>query len=294
MEDVRRAGYIEPTFKFGRHTITPQFSYSKESDYKSLGLSLNYSLDLNQKNTTLLFGVGQNLDTVRPNFWNQSKRKNSTDVLVGVTQLLGPHTVLNVDLTIGTSSGYLADPYRIVQFDNPLDGFDQPLGYPVTAAEVRPTHKTKQVFFASLTQYFDSLNASAEGSYRFYHDSYGIFSDTLQVAWFQKLGSHFVLSPSVRYYRQTAANFYYPSVTSPGDPGYDPFGTVPKYYSADYRLAELDSWTLGFKVMYKFNDHLHFDLAYQRYFMEGNDGGKTAASAFPKANIVTLGLGARF
>ena len=49
--DIRRAGSIAPTLKLGRYTLTPLFSYSKESDNESKGLALNQSLDFNEKIT---------------------------------------------------------------------------------------------------------------------------------------------------------------------------------------------------------------------------------------------------
>lgn len=293
LTDIRRAGYIEPTFHFGRHTITPQVAYSEESDYRSLGASLSYSLDLNKKNTTLTVGLGHNFDTIQPKFWIGPDHKDSTDVMLGVTQLLGPKTTLTANLTLGTTGGFIADPYKIVQWNNPLDAFDLPLGYPITTAEKRPKHKTRQVMFVSLTQYFDKLDGSLEGSYRFGHDSFDIFSHTVELTWFQKLGSRLTLAPSVRYYHQSEAYFYVTEINSWGDPGYDPFNNVPRYYSADFRLAEMDTWTYGMKATYKASDHLHFDVAFKRYEMSPSDG-KSYASAFPSANVFTIGLGTWF
>ena len=37
LNDIRRAGYLEPNFKFGRHTFAPQVAYSLENDYESVG-----------------------------------------------------------------------------------------------------------------------------------------------------------------------------------------------------------------------------------------------------------------
>jgi hypothetical protein len=44
MDDIRRAGIFELSQKIGPNTISPQFSYSDESDYESIGVALNYSL----------------------------------------------------------------------------------------------------------------------------------------------------------------------------------------------------------------------------------------------------------
>ncbi len=176
--DIRRAWHIEPNVHIGQHTVTPQLSYSKESDYRSVGLSLNYSLDLNQKNTRLTAGFSHDTDKIQPRYWLSPEKKYSSDLLVGITQLMGPSTILTANFTFGTVAGYMADPYKIVLFDNPLDGFDQPLGYALTTSEVRPRHKTKQVLYLSLNQFVKPANASIEASYRFYPDSFYIYCYT--------------------------------------------------------------------------------------------------------------------
>jgi hypothetical protein len=43
MEDTRTAGNIKSAIRWGRTTTTPQFAYSLENDYESVGLSLNHA-----------------------------------------------------------------------------------------------------------------------------------------------------------------------------------------------------------------------------------------------------------
>jgi hypothetical protein len=95
-----------------------------------------------------------------------------------------------------------------------------------------------------------------------------------------------VISPSARYYYQTAADFY--GIQFPGDFINDP-DRVPKHYSSDYRLSELETITLGLEANIKLRDQWDLHLGYQRYWMHGLDG-ETAQSAYPKANIFTIGL----
>lgn len=287
LTDIRRAGFVEPTFRWGRHTFSPQVAYSVESDYESLGVSWSHSIDLNQKNTTLNYGVGQNFDTIQPKFWDTERSKDSTDFVLGVTQLLGPRTTVSLTLTLGTSAGYLSDPYKGVRFD----------GYPdpeTVFPERRPGHRTKQTVLASMTQYVTPLSGSAEVSYRFGHDSYGIFSHTGGATWNQKLGKYVVVSPLVRYYWQTQASFYHIRLEGdPSDPESFPDVVTPEHYSADYRLSTLQSLTYGVGLTVRLRSWLSFDLAYKRYEMSRLDS-VTAASNFPSANIYTVGLRAWF
>ena len=124
IEDIRRAGFIEPKIKIGNHSFSPQLSYSLESDYKSLGTAFSHSIEFNDKNTTVTWGVGHSFDHILPNDGQATPEspeittplsKNSTDFLIGFTQLLGQKTVVGMNLTIGYSEGYLSDPYKLVE-----------------------------------------------------------------------------------------------------------------------------------------------------------------------------------
>lgn len=284
MEDWRYAGSLDAAASFGPHHITPQFSYSSEHDYISYGGALNYSLDLNQKNTALNLGWAHAWDTVIPyrgEYITQNQQKNTDDILVGVNQILGPKTVMSVNLTFRNSHGYLNDPYRSVVFsDYPTDP-DNPGLWP----EKRPTFRQSYIPYISLVQYVTPVNASIEGAYRFYDDTFGVKAHTMDLSWHQKIGKIFLVSPVFRYYWQTAADFYAPLF--PGDPSLDPT-VFPTYYSADYRLSKLESFTYGVEISAKLTHFLSLDFGYKRYAMYGLDK-VTSSSAYPKANIFTVG-----
>jgi len=279
MHDIRWAGSMGATLSLGRQRFTPLFSYSEEHDYRSTGLALNYSLDLNEKNTTLNLGWSHDFDEVLPNGFlhDHPQNKDADDVLVGVNQLLGPKTVLTANLAFGRARGYLNDQYKGVLFDNEPQADPSS---PALEAENRPKERNKGIAFVSLTQDVTPLAASVEGSYRFMYDSYSIKAHTVQLGWFQKIGKYAILSPFVRYYYQTAADFYATR--------FPDFDTRPAHYSADYRLSELETWAVGVNLNLKLKEWLWIDLSYQRYVMKGLDG-VTASSAYPEANITTIG-----
>jgi hypothetical protein len=278
LEDVRYAGSFSAVFSFGPHRLTPQFSYSEENDYISYSGALNYSVDLNQKNTTLNAGWAHSSDTVLPNgFLSQESDKDVDDFLIGVSQLLGPKTVLAVNFTYSHARGYLDDQYKGVLFDNFPQGDPDS---PALAPEQRPDRRHRYIIYGAITQHLTPLAASVEGSYRFFHDSYGVDAHTIGLAWHQKIGNHLIVSPVFRYYRQSAASFY---VTRLPD-----FSTRPAHYSADYRLSELESITYGVLVHARVTDWLGFDLGYRRYEMRGLNH-ITSQSAYPVANIFTIG-----
>ncbi len=278
MHDRRTAFSIQLPMTFGIHEITPSFSYSEESDYISFGGALNYSAALNEKNTTLNLGWSHNSDSVRDdNFEWQSKM--SDDFFIGLIQLFGPKAYLTVNATVGFTHGYLNDPYRGVIFStnfpqaNPDD--------PALTPESRPRHRNTYTLYTSWTQFVTPLNGAVEIGYRFFHDTYGINAQTIELDWHQKIGKQLVISPTCRYYYQNAADFYYVIV-----PDYD---NKPKFYSADYRLSEFESIAAGVTVSWRFYKHASLDLSYMRYLTVGMDG-MTSQSAYPAANIYCFGL----
>jgi hypothetical protein len=284
--DQRAATDVAIGLTQGPHRLVPEFSFSNESDYRSYGLALNYTYEFNDKNTTLSIGWAHAYDQVLANqftFLTHSTVKNTDNFLIGGTQLLSPGTVLGANVTIGYAHGYLNDPYRGVVFN---ESDLSPDNQVVLSGEKRPSTRNSQAILLSLTQAITPLNASIEGTYRFYHDSYGIFANTVGVAWFQKIGRSLVISPSARYYHQTAADFY--GIQFPGDLINDP-DRVPRFYSADYRLSELETYTVGLEATLKLREHFDLHLGYQRYWMRGLDH-ETDQSTYPKANIFTVGL----
>jgi Protein of unknown function (DUF3570) len=321
LHDQRYSANLGADFKSGRFTTTPGLAYSTESDYRSVGVSLNEAVDFNSRNTTLNLGVAHNFDRLNGFFQPNWESKNSTDVLVGVNQLLGQHTYVTANLTLGYSDGDLTDPYKGVTFlyNYPVSFYNPPDTFVVP--EQRPSHKFRQVAFFGLTHYFEAVTGSVEAGYRFHHDDWGIFSHTLELSWHQKLGRKLMISPLFRYYNQTAASFYAPyfagdpsfpngavgSLQSDGqtilfndDPAFPGTGTStftvpahPQYFSSDYRLSELESLTYGITASWRIHDHFSLEAGYKRYEMRGLDG-VTSPSAYPKAHIFTIGFGLWF
>ncbi len=294
LRDDRRAGFIQPELHWGRHTFAPQYSYSDEHDYTSRGLAYTHSVALNEKNTTLSFGASYTSDVIHPtttpgSWFGDSKHKDTYDFLIGINQILTKTTVLSANLTLGTSSGYHADPYKRFAFMQDIfdyvDGAVAPTygGLPL-ADELRPGHRTRQVLHLAVNQYMPKVNAGAELAYRFSHDSFGIVSHTAEAIWNQKFTQRVIFSPLFRYYQQSAADFYHTSL-----PGARFDLDTPEFYSADYRLSKMRSLTYGASLSFRVQKWLSLDVAVKRYTMHGLDG-ITEQGAYPAANIYTGGV----
>jgi len=248
---------LDPTFHDTRVAINAEWemplnkttkaifgaNISKEFDYQSLGVSANFSWDFNNRNTTLTAGAAINADSINPvggvptglTPMSASKAttgaddsKTVTDLLIGVTQVINRTTLMQLNLNIGSDSGYMTDPYKILTV---LGGAPDTYLY-----ENRPDSRARQALYWKTVMGFDEdvLNLS----YRYYWDDWDVSSHTIEAKYRFSLGEKHYLQPEVRYYVQDKANFYHYNLVD---------GAIPTYASADYRLADLKTTTLAFK-----------------------------------------------
>jgi Protein of unknown function (DUF3570) len=287
LSDRRKAWAANFSYQFTAVNINAGYANSRENDYVSNGWSVNSLFDFNQKNTTLLAGIAGTDDDVEVFYQTPWAKKRSTDAIVGVTQLLDPKTSVSFNLTWGRATGYLNDQYKLVQKSVEVA---PGVFLPFTYGENRPQERTKWVALASINHSFAQWHAAIDASYRFYHDTYGISSNTIELSWLQRLGSDFVLIPRLRYYDQGSADFYYYNLDqTPIMPVAGPPNSANPNYSSDYRLSSLRSYSYGIKAVWTIVRRWQLDVEYERYDMRGRDG-VTPQSAYPRANILTAGL----
>jgi hypothetical protein len=286
-----------------------ELSHSEENDYDSKGLALSDAIELNQKNTVLSFGFNYLDDNVKvPGLGDH--RKESYDGFLGASQLINKNTTLTANLTLGWSNGYLNDPYKVVQRNEVVTTPDTiiPVGdgtnitipgiaVPVVAIyrENRPKERYKQTLQLEGKHYFEAESATAEIIARFSHDDYGIVSEMLNFEWRQDIGSRLQLSPFVRFYHQSAADFYVTTLNDLdiGTPSAAPNGTGP-YYSADYRLSSLDATSMGLRMKVQVGENLSFNATYEHYTMKGSGSDVAPDAMYPSANMLTVGMTLNF
>jgi hypothetical protein len=289
LSDRRKAWSADFSRQFPRVNVALGFANSRESDYVSNGWSLNTLTDFHEKNTVLLLGAAGTDDDAKVLYQTPTVKKRGLDFIAGITQLLDPRTTVTLNLGYGHSSGYMADPYRVIGQRTQIDPGPPPVFLPLTYGENRPEVRDKWTVYATVNRAFPGLRSALEAGYRFYHDSFGTNAHTLDLAWFYKLGSHVVLRPEFRFYDQSAADFYRLTLdgadfTPTGRP--DPDGP---FFSADYRLSAFRATTLGFKAIWTVNASWQLDAAIERYRMHGKDS-VTSPSAYPDATIATFGV----
>lgn len=293
MHDRRKAWDAELSHQFSRVNLTVGFANSRESDYVSNGWSVNTVTDFNGKNTNLLLGYGHTDDVINEEKlgWTTTRPKTGNDFLIGAKQLLDPNTAVSVNFSYGRTRGYMSDPYKIVSTTK----LDLDPGTYYTVPENRPMEKDRVSLFFAANRNFEQLHAALDASYRYYNDSFGITSHTVALLWLQKIGERLVVQPSLRFYRQSAADFYY---TDPDAAGvvtsYEPqlgetgTGRAP-FYSSDYRLAYMQTVDLGLKVVWKIKPWMAVDATYDRYLSRPLDG-LTRKDAFSQAHTFTVGF----
>jgi hypothetical protein len=138
------------------------------------------------------------------------------------------------------------------------------------------------------------VDASLRSSARYYADSFGIRAGTLELAWVQPIGPQWRVTPSLRYYTQSSADFYVDPVTDlaiyPGP------GTDAMYHSADARLSAFGAVTVGLKGELRWQGWT-FDLKLERYEQrsEWRRGGEGSPGIDPlKATAVQVGVARSF
>lgn len=221
---------------------------SKEYDFLSAGASARYSLDLNQHNTTLSAGLGVELDQVNPvggtpvpladiagepRQDSDSQDKRVVDVMVGVSQVLDPYSVVQFNYSLGSVSGYQTDPYKILSVVG-ADG--EPVRY---VYEQRPDGRLRHAVFGRYKRALwdrDVLDVSA----RVMTDDWGVGSLTFDTLYRWNFGETRYLEPHLRWYRQDAADFYRVAL-------FDGEESTLDAASADPRLGAFDGVTLGLK-----------------------------------------------
>ncbi len=243
------------------------FNFSNEFDYQSVGLSATLNWETSHKMTTWTLGVGFNADTVKPvggvpvGLTNMpvlpaikategaDHAKDVQDLVLGWSRVLSRRDLLQLSLGYGNESGYLSDPYKILTVVDGATG--APVADPAQRYryEKRPRDRTRQSLLVRWSHQFE--NDVLRLSYRYYTDDWGVDSHTLDVRYRFELADGDYLEPHLRYYTQGAADFYHTSLID---------GQSYDFASADYRLADMVTTTLGLKYGWALSDRSEFSV----------------------------------
>jgi len=285
-------------------------SVSAETDYLSFGTSATLTHDTDDKLTTFAAGFSLGLDLVQPkggvpqaltvvksatprreeddDRGNEVKNKTMTDMVLGVTQVISPRLLTQLNYGVGLTQGYLTDPYKVISVVDPVSGETKaPDGY---RTEKRPDSRFRQTVYTKAVYHFSQDVVHA--SYRYYADDWGLRAHTADLKYRLELGARHYLQPHLRYYRQGAADFFQHSLASSA--------ALPKYASADLRLAEMNSYTAGLKYGFPLakRHELSARVEYMRQQGESHPssamGVQKAQDLYPKLRVWMAQLGYSF
>jgi hypothetical protein len=225
---------------------------SAEDDFLSATVNASIAHDFNEKNTTLSFGIDDEFDSIHPiggapvaasdyesaEKQTGSKTKDGVGVLLGVTQVMTRTWLSEFNISIDRFHGYLNDPYKFTSIINSAGGTT---GYEY---ESRPDQRTRKSAYSENRVAWSSQISTAL-SLRYMSDDWGVRSDTAQLhlRWTLSNRDRYI-EPTIRWYRQTAADFYTPFILSTEKP-------AGGYESADSRLGAFHALTYGVKYAQK-------------------------------------------
>ncbi len=278
IDETRYDVKVSPKRYFSEGSLGGTFAFSTENDYQSISLGTDGSLELFNKHTTLLAAISASIDTLSPSDANGSpnreaadgRNKRSLSLYEGVSQIIDKNRVIQVGLGVTHFSGFLSDPYKT---------YDK-----------RPSERDQFTISANYRHYFAVGDGAAfHADYRFYADDWGILSHTLSARWAQRYHSNwaqFRFIPSLRYYRQSEADFYTLDRVPQGE-----------YFSSDARLSNYGAITLGLENQANWRTWtLSFDFQY--YFADetlsvvGRTGDETPSLL--SYTVLSFGVAYRF
>ena len=296
-------------------------SASKEFDYLHTGVNLRYAHDFNQRNTTVSGGVSYGLDRIEPvggtptpltPMGDFSERlddeddayygfgdedKDVLDVVLGVSQVISPDVLVQLNYSYSRQDGYLNNPYKVLSLVDPVSGDVLPRvpGPPGGATgqylfESRPDQRTQHALYMQGKVNLDGNVLDA--SYRFATDDWEIDSHTLDLRYRWPVGESSYLEPHLRFYSQSEAEFYRLSL--------DSSQPLPEFASSDYRLGDFDAITAGLKYGWKTRNDNDMSIRVEWYLQSGTVpsnqliGDQAMRDNYPDLNALIVQFSYRF
>jgi len=249
---------------------TNSFSVSAEYDYQSTGMSSVWSYDLNNKISTITIGLALTYDKISPvggvpealatmgsDSSSADKYKTGIDWIFGGSQIINRSSLFQINYTLGLSKGYLTDPYKLIAVVD-----DRSLEPEINDAyfhEKRPSKRLSHIFYLKYIK--DFSGQVLRSSYRYFRDDWRVQAHTFDFKYTFPVRKSDELQFHFRLYDQSAASFYhYYFVDRTSDPSIDSNDVIDEnvsniasldghvdYASADYRLGNLRTITLGLK-----------------------------------------------
>jgi hypothetical protein len=236
MNDFRSeitAGLVQ---KLHNTTVSGAYVYSVENDYQSHNAELGFAQELFEKNSTLALGATFSAnDVFRTGDQAFHRKLTIAGASAAWTQVLNRATIAQLSYTFSYGSGYWASPYRFVRIETPDFAAIE-----FKVPETEPNERYRHAAVIALNRHLFS-DTSLQGDYRFYSDSWGVLSHTIQLRYFVTW-KDVTLRLRERFYYQSGASFFQPHYTT---------ATLQPFVTADRELSTFWSNVVGLKVSWR-------------------------------------------
>ena len=227
-------------------------SHSDEDDYEASALAFDASWNTADDARTWSTSFSSSRDTLNPTqgvipVFITEEDLDTQSGYFGVSQILSRTAIARIGLSYTQSEGYLSDPYKL--------------------RDQRPDTHERLSLSAGYRRFLIGSDASLQIDYRYYADSWGTDSHTVEVAWAQNLPGS-LLTPYLRYYTQREADFF--GVIA---------NTDAQYYADDYRLSSYGAVTLGARWAVALGESWTLELEAERYMTDADWGVFDGAAA---------------
>ncbi len=311
--ETRRQADLKLDYEWDEMTLGLGGGVSEEPDYHSAFVNGRGRFDFNQKLTSLNLGFSYTTSDIGMNSAEYQDKLERTPrghaggfqetfkaeredwgLSMGLTHVLNKNTILNGGMSFTHSAGFLENPYKAVNLysisrdtfpiDNPADP-EHPINVKqaihVDVFEQRPDTRDQFTWNFGAIQYVEPLDAALHVDYSFFHDDWGINAHTFSGSWVQPVGWGWTLTPNIRYYSQTAADFYQPYfLLGPDAFVFDTtkelgqqleFSKIPiKNFSSDHRLSGYGTLSGGLTISKQFAKGLNLAVSGEYYQHAGS------------------------
>ena len=220
---------------------------SIESDYfsRSIGVSVNHAVSPSREFSVsfqtffddlrwgrLHNGKPQKLiypAELRSTQWFTVHNRNSFNFALGWYETINTRMAIGIYPGVIYQTGLLSTPFHRVYFTDKSE-----------RVESLPTQRLKFPLGIQLNTFIGSRYI-LRSYYRFYWDDYGISAHTLNLELAIKTSYAFSLTPFVRLYKQTQANYFNP---------YGENDAMQEFYTSDYDLSKFTSYKTGLALRY--------------------------------------------
>ncbi|TAN48936.1 MAG: DUF3570 domain-containing protein [Methylococcaceae bacterium] len=314
--ETRKQGDLKLSYEWNEAALDIGGGNSIERDYNSRFFNLGGRLDFNQKLTSLTLGLSYTDSIIDSQRFSQ--RVISTPVLadtpiesrrlfpdwslgvhdsrqdmalnLGLTQVLDKKSLLAAGFSYSNASGYQSNPYKESLFfapllapqllsPNPDTGLLSSLVF--SQYDHRPQGRDQFTWSGHYVRHFDTVDGALHLDYRFFHDNWGINAHTFEAAWGQPFADGWIVTPKMRYYSQSAADFFRPYYVLDQTLAFDDYVNIllngdrsklkfPAHFSSDHRLSAFGTISGGLTINKQFAKGVNLEAGIEYYTHAGD------------------------